>query len=650
MYLGVDYYPEHWDPSLFGEDIEKMKEMGVNMVRIGEFAWHLMEPEEGKCDFSFFDGVIKRFKEEGIAVMFGTPTATFPAWLVKKHPDILLEDEHGHPKSFGGRRQYCYNSKTYQTYSLAIVEKLVTHYQDESGIVSWQIDNELGHEGSDMCYCGECREAFHRFLERKYETAEELNKRWGTIFWGQTYNAFDEVPVPKPTITVHNPAMMLDWARFRSESLSSFAKMHLNLVKKLKGSHQEVTTNLPGGFFGKWFDHNEFSRELDFVSYDNYPVWGGLTKPVSPAFLSFTLGFVRGIKRENFWIVEQLMGAQGHDIIGYLPRPGQAQLWSYHAFAHGCSNMLYFRFRGMNRGAEQYCLGILDADNTRSRKFYEVQEVFKEVRKHEEVFQAPIEADVAVLYDFDNVWSMRIQQQSSQLEFTNELMRLYQPFHDVNVPVDVLRYDHDFSSYKVVLVPVLTLVDDELAARLKAFAENGGTVIFSFRAGMKNKDNNIPFGEKTPYQLKDLLGIEIDEAESLHGGQHVSIVSADSKTEASGSVWRDLVRPAAAETLYTYSDRFYKNYAAVTVNKFGEGKAYYVGTGAEEKVLGELALSVLNESGISYIESAPGVEVVIRGEHAIVMNHNDEDAVFEGEALQPFETKILARSKGGHTQ
>jgi beta-galactosidase len=653
MYLGVDYYPEHWDPSLFGEDIEKMKEMGVNMVRIGEFAWHLMEPSEGHYDFSFFDSVIERFKAEGIAVMFGTPTATFPAWLAKKHPDILLQDEHGHPKSFGGRRQYCYNSIAYQKYSLAIVEKLVTHYQNESGIVSWQIDNELGHEGSDMCYCNQCKLAFHSFLKKKYKSIDELNQRFGTIFWGQTYNEFDEIPVPKPTITVHNPALMLDWARFRSSSLSEFANMHVNLVKKLKGENQEVTTNLPGGFFGKWFDHNEFSRDLDFVSYDNYPVWGGLTEPVTPAFLSFTLGFIRGIKRENFWIVEQLMGAQGHDIIGYLPRPRQAQLWSYHAFAHGCSNMLYFRFRGMNRGAEQYCLGILDADNARSRKFYEVQEVFKEVRKHEKVFQAPIKSDVAVLYDFDNVWSMRIQQQSSQLEFTNELMRLYQPFHDVNVSVDVLRVDHDFSAYKVVLVPVLTLVDEELAARLKTFTENGGTVIFSFRAGTKNKDNNIPFGEKTPYQLKELLGIEIDEAESLHSGQHISIVSKDGNTEAQGHVWRDLIRPTTADALYSYSDRFYKKYAAITANEFGSGKAYYVGTGAEASVLSALVLSILNDKNISFIESEPGVEVVIREEngtlHGIVMNHNHEEATFEGETLQPFETKIYERVKGGHS-
>jgi beta-galactosidase len=164
---------------------------------------------------------------------------------------------------------------------------------------------------------------------------------------------------------------------------------------------------------------------------------------------------------------------------------------------------------------------------------------------------------------------------------------------------------------------------------------------------MKNKDNNIPFGDKSPYQLKELLGIEIDEAESLHAGQHVSILSKDGKKEAQGQVWRDLIRTTTADALYSYSDRFYKNYAALTVNEYGNGKAYYVGTGAEAGVLSDLALTVLNETGISFIKSEPGVEVVERAGHVIVMNHNHEEAAFEGEMLQPFETKIMER--GGHS-
>lgn len=182
MYIGVDYYPEHWPENMIEEDIQGIKEIGSNMVRIGEFAWHLMEPKEGQYDFSFFDSVINKLKKQNIDVMFGTPTATFPAWLAKQHPSILSKDENGAVRAFGGRRQYCFNSPLYRQYSAQITEQLVRHYGSEEAIVAWQVDNEFGHEGSDMCYCEQCHKEFQQFLERKYEDINELNEKYGTIF------------------------------------------------------------------------------------------------------------------------------------------------------------------------------------------------------------------------------------------------------------------------------------------------------------------------------------------------------------------------------------------------------------------------------------------------------------------------------------
>lgn len=264
MYLGVDYYPEHWNTDMLDEDMERMVGMGANIIRIGEFAWHMMEKSEGDFDFSFFDIVIKKAGEHKLKVIFGTPTATFPAWLAAKHPSILSEDEYGHIRVFGGRRQYCFNSDIYRYYSNRIAEKLVSHYRDEETIIAWQVDNEFEHEGSDMCYCEYCRLGFRRFLMEKYRDIETLNRVYGTIFWGQTYNSFEEIPMPQPTITTHNPSLNLDWARFRSYSINNFGKHQIDLVKKLKGKHQQVTHNFFGGFFDKAYDQNLMSEELDF--------------------------------------------------------------------------------------------------------------------------------------------------------------------------------------------------------------------------------------------------------------------------------------------------------------------------------------------------------------------------------------------------
>ncbi|WP_345239305.1 beta-galactosidase [Pontibacillus salipaludis] len=648
-YFGVDYYPEHWPLSQMEEDLTGIKGLGANMIRIGEFAWHVMEPKEGEFDFSYFDKVIEQAKAYDFKVMFGTPTATFPAWLANKFPSILSKDEYGTVREFGGRRQYCFNSEEYRQYSTRITRELVKHYRNEEAIVVWQVDNEFGHEGSDQCYCDQCKGAFQKFLKEKYNDIQELNERWGTIFWGQTYNDFTEIPAPTPTITTHNPSLKLDWARFRSFSLNSFAHQMTEIVREEKGPHQEITTNVSGGFFDKWFDHEENLRPMDFVSYDNYPVWGGLEKPIPPSEIAMTLDFNRGLKGQNFWIVEELMGAQGHDVIGYLPRPNQAKLWSYQAFAHGCSNMLYFRWRGMTRGAEQFCYGVIDHDNRYGRKYHEVKDVFTEMSKYDQLLESPIEAEIAVLYDYDNIWSWRAQTQSKDFHFNQELMRLYQPFYDLNTKLDVIPADRDFSNYKVVLVPVMQVLNEELATRLKEFTQQGGTVIFSFRAGLKDKDNVINFGQTLPGPVADLTGIRVEEIESLTAEHRLSVKGEHdlSQEESYVNIWRDLIVPEGAETIYRYTDSLYKEYAAVTRNSYGDGEAFYIGGGLDVEGLRPLVKKVVENHNIDYEESPIGVEVYTRvvdeEEYRFIMNHTEEEVSYMNKVLAPYETQIVKK-------
>lgn len=649
MHLGVAYYPEHWDVKMIDEDIRRMKEMGVNTVRIGEFAWNLMEPKEGKFDFSYFDMVIKKLKNVGIKIIFGTPTATFPAWLALKHPSILSKDENMQVRVFGGRRQYCYNSEVYRQYSNRIVTKLVEHYKNEEAIICWQVDNEFGHEGSDMCYCENCQNKFKDFLKNKYGTIDKLNKEYGTIFWGQTYNSFEEVPVPLKTITVHNPALLLDWARFRSYSLNDFANEQILIVRRIKGEHQSITTNIPGGFFNKWFNHEETVNNLDFVSYDNYPVWGGQREPLHRAQIAMAHDFIRGLKNKNYWIVEELMGAQGHTVIGYLPRPNQAKMWAYQALAHGCTDMLFFRWRGMTKGAEQFCYGIIDHNNKSGRKYKEVQSFIQEVNCYEDLFKSKIKSEIAVLYDYDNIWSWRFQPQSFEFDFTKELMRLYTPFYNLNTNIDVIPVNRDFNKYKVLLIPVLQIIDDKLGNRLKRFVERGGIIVFSFRTGIKDKNNNMHFGKIVPCNVADIAGIEIDEVESLQKGQEVDIVGIGKFKGKSGKcgVWRDIITPTVSKVLYKYDDKFYSDKACVTVNNYGKGQVYYIGGGVDIEIIQDIAKDIVIEQNIRYIESEEGLEVYVKDynneEYLIITNHTDSQKRFKNIVIDPYGSKIVKK-------
>jgi beta-galactosidase len=644
MYLGVDYYPEHWDPSLIDADLERIVEMNANIIRIGEFAWHMMETNEGEYDFSYFDEFIKKAKAKGLKIMFGTPTATFPAWLAKKYPSILSEDEFGHKRHFGGRRQYCFNSEVYLAKATQITEKLVAHYKDEEAIISWQVDNEFGHEGSHMCYCDKCQDEFRNYLSNKYESIDELNETYGTIFWGQTYNNFNEIPAPKPTITTQNPSLRMDWINFRDYSINRFGKVLIDAIKANRREDQEVTHNFFGGSFNLAYDQNTMSEELDFVSFDNYPVWGGLREPLEPAEIALILDYVRGLKNENFWIVEEIMGAQGHDAIGYLPRPKQAQMWAYQAMAHGCENMMFFRYRGMTRGQEQFCFGIVDHDNTTGRKYHEVQEFFAHISTHKDAVKSKIKNDVAFLYDFNNNWSWKIQQQTSEFEIYNEVKRLYRSFFDLNVGCDVISTDKDLSDYKVVVIPVMKVMKPELVEKIEAFIKEGKTVIFTFRTGVKDASNNVYFEKPLPGLVDHMVGANVVEHEPLQEGQECVIKGVDG-TNGEIGVWRDFLKPTTADVLYTYDDQFYSEFAAITKNEYKGGHVYYVGGGVDEATALNIMKQITDERGIETKESPKHLEVVTRivdgKETHFVINHTSETLKWEDIEVAPYHVKIV---------
>lgn len=647
MLLGVDYYPEQWDISIMEEDLANIKELGSNVIRIGEFAWHLMEKEEGKYDFSFFDTVIKKANEYGLKVIFGTPTATIPAWLVKKYPEILSEFENGEKRTFGGRHIYCFNSEVFYKYSEKIIRELANHYKDEKNIVAWQIDNEFGHEGSDECYCPKCHRAFQEFLRNKFNNSiDELNKTYGTTFWSQEYNSFEEIPVPKKTITTHNPALRLDWERFRSKSIVDYSNFQVELLKSIIPDCV-VIHDFPGGGLDKHVDYSKVAQKLNVVAFNNYPVWGGQKEPIPPHEIAFGLDYIRGLKRENFWITEAIMGAQGHDITGFLPRPNQAKMWSCQGMARGCSSLIYFRYRGATKGAEQFCYGILDADNKKRRKFYEVKDFFHNIIKYEDILEHPIKSKVAIVYDYDSLASFRIQKQSILLDCHQEMKKFYKPFYDSNIMVDIISEDKDFSEYKILILPVMIIWKKELTEKVKEFAKNGGIVVMTYRTAVKDIDNNLTLGEMLPVGYNDFVGAYVEETESL---QEYNSLDLEGKgffngIKGKGGIFRDMLVSKGAEVLFRYNDKFYDTFSAVTKNSYGKGKVYYIGCSPEEAILKLIVDDILNSAELSKILSPDNVEIVVREngdkQIKIYINHNDYEVKVENICLKPFEYKII---------
>ncbi len=174
--FGVDWYPEQWDESRWERDCDQMAATGVTLVRMMEFAWAIVEPEKGRYDFSLFERAIAVAAARGIRTILGTPTATFPAWLLDEGQVLGLSPD-GRVRDFGARRMGCWNAPAYRTAALRLVEEAAAHFADNPHVVGWQIDNEIGHEGSDHCVCDNCRRAWAAWLERKYGSPARVASR-----------------------------------------------------------------------------------------------------------------------------------------------------------------------------------------------------------------------------------------------------------------------------------------------------------------------------------------------------------------------------------------------------------------------------------------------------------------------------------------
>ena len=379
--LGVCYYPEHWDESLWEDDLARMREHGIETVRVFEFAWTLAEKEEGVFDFSFFDRFLNLCGQKGIQAILCTPTATPPAWLTGKYPEVLNAGRDGSLYHHGHRRHYNYNSPVYRQLCARIITKLAERYGRHPAVIGWQIDNEINCE-IDVFYSESDDAAFREYLKAHFGTLDALNEAIGARFWNQTYTGWDQVHLQRNTLHGHgNPHMALLEKRFISKSARSFVKLQSDIIAKYaKG--QFITTN---GIFGHLDSHEMTQEGLDFITYDSYPNFaygieeaaenrrgGGLRD----RFWSLQLTRARSISK-NFGVMEQQSGPGGWDfkMLQPMPKPGQMRLWTMQSVAHGADYVSYFRWRTCGYGTEMYWHGLNDYGNKPNRRLAELKGV-----------------------------------------------------------------------------------------------------------------------------------------------------------------------------------------------------------------------------------------------------------------------------------
>ena len=607
IYHGACYYPEHWTVEQAKQHIPLMQQAGINVVRMGEFAWCKFEPEQGRFRFDWIDPVIAALHKAGIATVLGTPTAIPPQWAVTRHPGMLQRDEKGHVRGPGSRCHACKNVPQYQILSETITRAMARHYQNIPGVIGWQTDNEFGCQFTTRCYCDHCEKAFRDWLLAKYKTTDAVNEAWGTSFWGFDFHNWNEIPLPRYMPAGTNPSHWLDFVRFSSDTQVKFHKNQADILKT-QCPNLFVTHNFMGTF--PEVDYHKLAQLTDFPSWDNYP--DPYDDPYKPAYSHEITRSFKG----SFWVMEESSGPTGDadaGLFGEQTEPGEIRRWTWQAIANGADGVLYFRWRVCLAGAEQYWHGILDHDGIPRRRYSEVRKTSEELIKVSgELEGTRVKALVGMIRDFDTLWSIERQSGASDFRYDDHCFEMYRAVKRVGHNCDMLSPLSDFSRYRVLMAPCLALVDEALVRKLTTYVEAGGTLILTPQSGFRTTTNLI--SDKTrPGLLADIAGLTIDEIRPYHHGQTNDLAftqgSLNTQTCSVGK-WVELLQCVTATPFATFRDEAIQGKTAIACNNVGKGKVYYMGVYLPPDVLKEFLTEVLPDFPIKDIPE--GVEVTMR--------------------------------------
>jgi len=652
MKLGVCYYPEQWPQERWAVDARLMREVGITLVRIADFAWSLMEPRESEFSWDWLDRAIDTLAAEDLEVIVCTPTAAPPPWLSRAYPDTLPVDSQGRTRRHGSRRHYCVNSQTYHRHTRRIVTALAARYGHHPAVVGWQIDNEFGCHYTSRCYCENCAAAFRAWLAARYPSITALNAAWGNVFWSQIYNDWSEIDPPNLTIADPNPAHVLDYDRFSSDSFVSYQQLQIDAIRPHIAENQLITTNYMSRFTD--INYYDLARPLDLVSMSSYPT-GHAESPPSPYMPDGTPGntqptfaydvgdpyltafghtLMRGFKPHRpFWVMEQQCGHVNWGVYNTGVRPGTVRLWTWHALASGAEAVVYFRWRAGLYAQEQMHSGLLHHDASPDVGYADLESMQAEHALMAEIPALPQTAPIALLFDYDAIWAQRLQPHRRELDGMRHLFLYYRALQRLGLPAEIVSNDADLSQYTLVIAPNAYIATGSLAQSLQSFAEAGGTVLCGVRSGFKTPENQVT-DTPLPGALRELVGVTVTGWHALPPGIGYALQSEISGLAGPATVWAEALKPiengseSGENTLHTlaaYSSGPFSAAPALVSRQVGSGRALYLGWYPDEYQAEALLAHLASEADIAPIAAlTEGLLASQHGPYLLLLNFMDE--------------------------
>jgi len=612
FWYGADYNPEQWPEETWDEDVRLMHEAGVTVATVGVFSWALLEPHEGRFDFGWLDRVIERLHAAGIRVDLATATASPPPWLTTAYPDTLLTDEWGHVLSPGSRQHFNPSSATYRRLSLRLVRALAERYGHHPALVAWHIGNEFGND-NPRDYGDETAAAFRRWLQRRYGTIDELNRRWGTAFWSQRYGSFEEVLPPRATPTFRNPTQVLDFDRFGSDVLLENHRAEVAVLRELTPGIP-ITTNFMGLF--KPADYWSWIDDVDFISDDAYP---DPADPGSWKDAALQRDLMRSFKPDVPWILmEQATSAVNWRPLNAPKLPGQMRALSYQAVARGADGVMFFQWRQSRRGGEKFHSGMVPHTGTDSRIWREVVQLGGELRELEALAGSAVQRPaVAIVADWDSWWSIEQAATPARIDYKARLSTWHHALLDLGVNADFVSRDSDLSPYRVVIAPAVFVTRVDTLNTLDRYVRSGGTLLVAAPTGITDEDAALTEGGFLG-RLAATLGVHIEELAPHGPHDPVTLTGA---VEATALEWSEVVHARGADVIASFEGGLADGGPALTRRAVDGGVGWYLAADLDDAGVREVLRLVLAGSGVPIRDLPADVELVRRGGVTFIINH-----------------------------
>lgn len=618
MEFGTSWYPEHWPAERWPADLSLMREAGMTVVRVGDFAWSRLEPAEGEYDLEWLASAVDLVAGHGLRCVLATPTAGPPIWLTDGHPDVLAVDADGRRRSHGNRTHASLTSERYRAACIGIAEALAVRFGHHPAVLGWQIDNEV----NTVSYDETTRRLFQRWLADRYGTADELNARWGTVFWSQEYRNFGQIPLP---VGVHHPSLVLAWHRFLTDMFRDHLRAQSDVIRRHADPRQWISHNVMTWY--DHFDHHALAADLDLVGLDFYV--GHLDHPDAGAAHDAT----RGLKRQGHWVMETQPGHNCWSGVNNSLDRGEGRRLAWNAVGHGADGLLYWQWRPAPGGQEQYHGTLLGPDGEPRPFFAEAARIGRE-------FQAATAAlrdtrprpEVAVLHGYEDRWAIEGQRHHQDFDPVAYLLSFYRPLRLLGHDVDIVAPGAPLEPYRWVVAPSLHTIGEREAGHLLGWVRAGGHLVLGVRTGMKDAENVLrPTRQPGPLQV----GISVVDHYALD--KPVPVVGEMFEEGSACSVWAEALSAdqAGAEVLARYgaANGWLDGEPAVVTVGVGAGRVTYVGAWLDPGPMATLITYLLEGAGLATIPLPDSLEVCRRtgdrGDVLVLINHGAGDREFD---------------------